>query len=245
MGWSVHLPGCALCVTRVVHPGLWLNPTSNHFSRQTALSSVQGVSVTAPALRLGAGGHCLSGEKETLVSGETKLAAGGTRESRSERLEMGCLRPTFACVCVYVFAYQRVVHSSSCRVAASEAQMSMCLQLGKLGTQDNCWNSWVSEPSYCSNSPCRITFPSTEHSAWADRQRTEWGHFGVVCVFWRAIFSSSVALCGQLGIHVHMMDKCAVYAHVPLGDTSAPSSTDGWIWGYGDMTALFLSGCRI
>lgn len=100
MGWSVHLPGCALCVTRVVHPGLWLNPTSSHFSRQTALSSVQGVSGTAPALRLGAGGHCLSGEKETLVSGETKLAAGGTRESRSERLEMGCLRPTFACVCV-------------------------------------------------------------------------------------------------------------------------------------------------
>lgn len=229
MGWSVHLPGCAPCVTSVVHPGLWLSPTSSHFSRQTALFSVQKVSVTAPGLRPGAGGPCASGEKET---GVWKDQVGCWRDQRvqiRETVGFGCqLRPTSVRVCG--FAYERVVHSSSCRVAASEAHMSTCQQLGRLGTQGSYWDRWVSEPSCWRNSPCRITFPSKGHSACTDRQRTGWGHWCISCLLECHI----LCLCWSVWLawyvctyDVHLCFICVLQARVPSGDTTAPSLMPG------------------
>lgn len=112
----MQLPGCALCVTSVVHPGLWLNPTSSHFSRQRALSSVQQVSVTALGLRLGAEGLSLWWERD---SGVWRDQTGCWRDQRvqiRETVESGCqLRPTCVCVCMWKSRPQQQLQGGSPR----------------------------------------------------------------------------------------------------------------------------------
>lgn len=62
---------------------------------------------------------------------------------------------------------------------------------------------------------------------------------GAFCAFWSATFSTCVDLCGQLGIDVHMMYICVVYAHVPSGDTGEPSLMVGLgLWRCGSLASV-------
>lgn len=64
------------------------------------------------------------------VTGETKLAAGGTRESRSETLYVW---RSILCVCVFVFMQQRDIHTTSwSRAAALRTHISRCQQVARL-----------------------------------------------------------------------------------------------------------------
>lgn len=224
MGCSVQLPGCALCVTSVVHPGLWLNPTSSHFSRQTALSSVQQVSVTAPGLRLGAEGLSLWWERD---SGAWRDQTGCWRDQRvqiRETMESGCqLRPTCVCVCLHV------KESSTAAAAGWQPQRLLCPRASS-------WGNWepraTPETAECLSPVAEGIHLAGSHFPAGDilPELTDRGKneaIGVFCVFWSAIFS--VALCGQ---HIHMAYICVVYtrvvfAHLPSGDTSAPSLMAG------------------